>query len=322
MKVEDVFWRVEAFLRFTERVDYDPSAEALNTRFLEWIAEDKSRPFFAYIHYIEPHFPYTPPPPFDTLYTSLERGEYIQPEHNYGFQPFDRMGPVEQKLVDTFIGEYDGEIAHLDHLFGKFFGEMVDRGFFDDTIVLLTSDHGEEFFDHSMWGHGHSLFNEVVRIPMILRFPGKIQPGTRISSIASLVDVMPTLLSLSGINEHVETAGRNLQPLLFGVDRDTLGVYTYGEVLKGGRMAWFITDGRYKLLKYEKGVYEETMLFDLLWDSAENLDLSDSLSALHDSLLVKMEKVYHQSSENAVEGKQLRIDKATQDQLKALGYIY
>ncbi|MFQ6103538.1 MAG: sulfatase-like hydrolase/transferase [Candidatus Glassbacteria bacterium] len=321
-KVEDYFWKLEAILRFRERVDYDSSVDSLNGRFLEWVDEDSARPFFAYIHYIEPHFPYTPPPPYDTRFTSILPGAYVQPTHNYGFQPFDRMESVERELIETVVGEYDGEIAYLDNRLGAFFYELGERELLDGTIILLTSDHGEEFFEHSMWGHGHSLFNEVVRIPMLIRYPQAIEAGTRITAISSLVDVMPTLLDLSGIDDEIESAGRSLVPALREGDRGPVSFDAYGEVLKGGRRAWFYTDGRYKLLKYEKGLLKKTLLFDLSSDSDENRDISDSLINLRDSLLAKMEAIHRSSSSKAVEGESRKIDKATEDQLKALGYIY
>jgi arylsulfatase A-like enzyme len=321
-KVEDYFWRVESFLRFSERVDYDPSADALNARFLEWYEEDPDRPFFAYIHYIEPHYPYTPPAPFDTMFSKIEPGAYVQPTQNYGFQPFDEMGSVDNGLLETVIGEYDGEIAYLDDCFGRFFSELSERGIFDNTILVITSDHGEEFFDHAMWGHGHSLFNEVVRIPLIIRFPPEVPAGTEVTALASLVDVFPTLLDLSGIEDSVDVAGHSLVPLMHAGGGETTASESYGEVLKGGRRAWFLTDGKYKLLRYQKGVLERTMLFELDDDGTEHSDLVDSLPGVADSLLERMEAIYRKSSSNAVEGNQRRIDKATEDQLRALGYIY
>lgn len=319
-KVEDYFWRVEAFLRFSERVDYDPSAEALNARFLEWLEEDLHRPFFAYIHYIEPHYPYTPPAPFDTLFAPIEPGAYVQPTHNYGFQPFDRMDSVDPALLEAVLGEYDGEIAYLDDRFGRFFSELEKLGVLDNTILVITSDHGEEFFEHSMWGHGHSLFDEVVRVPLIIRYPQRIPAGTEITGLASLVDILPTLMDLSGIEESGEFAGRSLMPLVDG--GDTLSLESYGEVMKGGRKAWFLTDGRYKIVRYQKGVLERTMLFHLTDDGVEQVDLIDSIPAVADSLRLRMEDIYRESSSKAVEGKEQRIDKATEDQLRALGYIY
>ncbi len=321
-KVEDYFWRLEAVLRFSERVDYDPSVDALNARFLEWFEENPDRPFFAYIHYIEPHYPYTPPAPYDTLFAPIEPGAYVQPTHNYGFQPFDQMSSVDTELLEAVIGEYDGEIAYLDNRFGHLFSELGELGIFDNTILVITSDHGEEFFEHAMWGHGHSLFDEVVRIPLIIRFPPRIPPGTEITALASLVDIFPTLLDLSGIEETIDLAGRTLVPVIDAGDTLVTAAESYGEVMKGGRKAWFLTDGRYKVVRYQKGVLEKTLLFHLDGDGTEQVDLVDSLPAVADSLRRRMDDIYRESSSNAVEGNLRRIDKATEDQLRALGYIY
>jgi arylsulfatase A-like enzyme len=232
------------------------------------------------------------------------------------------MNPVETDHIETVVGDYDGEIAYIDDRFGTFFEELDKRGIFDNTIIVFTSDHGEEFFEHKMWGHGHSLYNEVVKIPLIIRYPRMIPRGTRVTAIASLVDVMPTLLDLSGIVDSVETAGRSLLPVLQAGDSASFSFDTYGEVLKGGRKAWFLTDGTFKLLKSKKGILEKTMLFYLLGDESEYKDLSDSLPGLRDSLMMRMDEIHRLSSSRAVEKQDFIIDKSTEDQLKALGYIH
>jgi arylsulfatase A-like enzyme len=320
-QLEAFLWELESYLRFGEQVAYDLSADALNTNFLEWAESDAGRPFFAYIHYIEPHYPYTPPPPYDSLFAGVESGEFVQPEQNYGFQPFDRMDPVDPELVRTVLGEYMGEIAYIDDCLGRFFSELDKRGILDKTLVVLTADHGEEFFEHSMWGHGHSLFNEVVDIPLIMRYPALIPPGTKVSTLASLVDILPTLYDFSGIQASHVLPGKSLLPFLREGDAVADGHKSYGEVLRGGQMALYITDGTYKLLKCEKGVLEETLMFSILEDPSENTNLSDSLPDLKNSLLIAMEEIHKSSSSNAVEQKEVEIDKTTEDQLKAMGYI-
>ena len=151
----------------------------------------RSQPFFLYLHVIDPHAPYEPPAPFDTR--------------------FPRSPALPAKMS---IGNYDGEVAFVDSQFGRIL-ELLSRHDLDrDTMTIFVSDHGEELLDHGAFGHGSTLFEEVVRVPLVIRFPNGLHAGARVGARASLSDVVPTVMSVIGESPPSGLDGRDLTELL------------------------------------------------------------------------------------------------------------
>jgi hypothetical protein len=112
------------------------------------------------------------------------------------------------------VAQYDGDVAFGDHEFGRFVRELKALGLYDDALVLFMADHGEEFLDHGRWLHGRSLFDELIRIPLVLKLPGGRGRGARIERQVQGVDVMPTLLEAMGAPLPPDLVGRPLQRAL------------------------------------------------------------------------------------------------------------
>jgi arylsulfatase A-like enzyme len=148
---------------------------------LEWLAGLGSRrarrPFFLWVHHFDPHEPYAPPAEF------LER-----------FPPAPPGGRAERA-----VAAYDGEVAFADRELGRLLGGLDLLGVGEQTLVVVTADHGEGLLQHGLMGHGHHLYEEAVRVPLVLRWPGRIRPGTKLEGPVELVDVAPTLLELLGL---------------------------------------------------------------------------------------------------------------------------
>lgn len=149
------------------------------------------QPFFVYLHVIDPHAPYDPPPPFDERF------------------PRSPAFPPHQS-----IGSYDGEVAFVDTQFARILESLRSHGVEDDTMVVFVADHGEELFDHGGFGHGAHLFEEVVRVPLVIRFPKGAHAGARVGALASLTDVTPTILRVVGEPTPPDLDGRDLTELL------------------------------------------------------------------------------------------------------------
>lgn len=151
----------------------------------------RSQPFFLYLHLIDPHSPYEPPPPFARRFPS-------DPENTSEF----------------VIGGYDGEIAFVDSQLERLLTALRERGLEDGTMTVFTSDHGEELLDRGSIGHGHHLFEEALRVPLIIRLPGSEHAGLRVKERASLIDVVPTTLAVLGEPPPKDLDGRDLSQLL------------------------------------------------------------------------------------------------------------
>jgi arylsulfatase A-like enzyme len=162
------------------------AADVVDTA-LGWLRSRLGLPSFLYLHTMDPHVPYLPPPPFDRRYEPSPREGHlgVDPRTDYN-EPTDR---------DRLIAQYDGEIAYGDQEFGRFLDELKRLGLYDRALIVFVADHGEEFLDHGKWLHGRSVFDELIRVPLIVKFPEKRDAGRRVPNQVQLVDILPTVLS-------------------------------------------------------------------------------------------------------------------------------
>ncbi len=151
-------------------------------RAIDALRDAAGRPWFMYLHLMGPHDPYTPPPPFDTKFAA-ESG-YIDPE------PASRQHDIDL---------YDGEIAYTDSHIGRLWQALHDSGQYDNTLIVLLSDHGEEFWEHGGQYHTRTLYEEMLGVPLIVKLPGNRRAGELRRSAVEMIDVAPTLLDLAGM---------------------------------------------------------------------------------------------------------------------------
>lgn len=173
------------------------AATTVNAGFLEWLDRQQGRPWFAFLNYYEAHGPYLPPAPYDTMY-------FARPApvaQKYFETMFRAYGPPPVPLEELVISmdAYDGAITYLDAQVDSLLRGLGKRGLLDNTIVVVTSDHGELFGEHGVISHGNSLFLPVLHVPLLMVAPGRIPGGTRVPSLASLRDLPATLLDLAGV---------------------------------------------------------------------------------------------------------------------------
>jgi arylsulfatase A-like enzyme len=158
---------------------------------LKWLDTRRGFPRFLYVHTMDPHVPYTPPAPFDRKYEPHPApGQTAEDPRNDYHEPLDR---------DRMIAQYDGEIAYGDQEFGRFIRELKARGLYDRALIVFIGDHGEEFQDHGQWTHGKSVFDELIRVPLVVKFPQGRDGGRRITQQVQSVDVLPTVLESLGL---------------------------------------------------------------------------------------------------------------------------
>ncbi len=179
-------------------------AEDVTPPAIGWLRDNRDRPFFLWVHYFDPHAPYH------------LRAEFASPESNgHPDSSADWANKEDQKRII----KYDSEIGYVDHHIGKLLAELDDLELRDSTIVALTADHGESLGEHGYVGHGRRLFEGIVHIPLILRYPKTIPAGRVIPRAASLLDLTPTLLELALGKEKTATlpvsfAGRSTAPAI------------------------------------------------------------------------------------------------------------
>jgi hypothetical protein len=253
---------------------------------LEWLDLRGDAPFFLFVHYFDVHLSYSPPAPYDTLFDPDYAGP-IGSSFDLDFfssQDISRMrneiSALSSADVDHIEALYDGEIAYTDAAVGRLLEGLEELGLEDNTLVVLLSDHGEEFLEHGGLDHGHSLFGELTRVPLIFRLPGLIPPMTRIARYARLLDVTPTILDLLCIECDCVFEGVSTGPLLLG-EKKMQSTETrllpagvcYCEALRRSNTTKSVIVPPWKLI-YDSETGER-LLFNLAKDPVEQYDLSD-----------------------------------------------
>jgi arylsulfatase A-like enzyme len=198
------FYPVQKFsqlMRIPSHLLFPPNAQRradlINQYAVRWLKSGDERPFFLFLNYFDPHSPYNPPSPFDRLFETDTLGMLRPPTSIAGKKKtMSQTFEYDPKFIRYQISQYDGEVAFMDHHIGKFIDYLKDVRLYDDTMIIITSDHGEFLGEHSRFGHGRTpLFEPLLQIPLIIKFPGGIRSGEVADEAIQLVDLMAVILS-------------------------------------------------------------------------------------------------------------------------------
>jgi len=232
-------------------------------RALEFLDSRRGLPTFLYVHTMDPHVPYSPPAPFDTMFEPKATPGHSGMDPRYDFkEPLDR---------ERLIAQYDGDIAYGDQQFGRFIDEVKKRGIYDDALIFFVGDHGEEFQDHGGWLHGRSVFDELIHVPMIVKFAGNQGARSRIPQMVALSDVLPTILEAVGmpVPDPPAIIGRPLQGVAFAKAPEQTVV---SEISHRGFVSSGIRTGQAKYIRRFSPQADE-LYFDLVKDPKEGTNL-------------------------------------------------
>jgi arylsulfatase A-like enzyme len=323
---------------------YSTSADLQANRvviWLEWhrfhVSRGLASPnFFLFLHFIDPHENYYPPPPH------LEK---FFPDYQGPLRPTDKFVTLyREKDFETpedyryAIALYDGEIDFVDANLEPIFKTLREIGWEESTVVILTSDHGEEFKDHGSMGHKGTLYREQLEVPLIIVYPPRIEAGQRIEAQVSLLDIFPTVLELAGTRTPRKIQGTSLAPYLrmkgsTPPTRTEVRRNIFAELGPLG-FEWerdfyrkALRDGKYKLIhsyladgSITKELYElssdpeeKVNVYEARKDEKEVRDLEARLEAF-----VREGIAYNQTFRTK---NRIKIDDETQERLRALGYI-
>lgn len=191
--------------------------------FLSHTAADE--PLFLFLHLFDPHYDYIPPEPFDTRFDPDYQGDFDPRNYfsNKGvYDPSKRpRRQISERDLEHVRALYRGEIAWTDAMIGRVLDRLDQLGRLDSALIIVTSDHGEEFFEHGGRGHRNSLYEEQLRVPLLVRPPLDHPSVGAVASTVQLSDLMPTILEFTGIEIPPSVQGRSLMPALAGESFDS-----------------------------------------------------------------------------------------------------
>ena len=321
---------------------------------LDPMFDEFDSPYFLYVHNAEPHDPHMTFKPHRDRVAPLtgefleEYGELVSTYRELTRKDWRKKQPLGTtdnteaqraamarltELRDQVEIVYGGSVSVADMRVGSVIEKIKQRGRWDETLFIVVSDHGEEMSDHGGWQHDQSVYQELLHVPLIVRFPGDEFAGTRVEQSVSLVDLVPTILDFVGAEaEGVRLSGRSLMPLVRG-EADTPGPQVVG--MRNNQRKFYrpykeqrgdvniaVRDGRWKgILNIEPGTFE---LYDLEQDPGEQVNVAAEEPELSDRLQRFAAEEYAgfvRNSERATAGGLVEGDTATLEALKALGYI-
>jgi arylsulfatase A-like enzyme len=290
----------ERFIKSRKNVHsfYQP-AEVVNERAVQWLTTHQEDRFFLFLHYMEPHDPY-----------------FEHPYNNYGIARVSTPHPGPA-MAPEMVRLYDGEIAYVDRQIGQLLDWLKQQDLYDESMIVVTADHGEEFYEHGGWWHGLTLYNEQIHVPLWLKLPNQASAGAVDAEIARSLDIAPTLLRGAGLDVPAAMQGVDL------LDQDARAQLSFAEEDHEGNILASISGPAWKLIRANpenpRGL-APLCLYHVAEDPGENLDLHQTETDHVAQLQAHLEKASSLARAQAVTGAQVELDPATVEQLRSLGY--
>ena len=296
-------------------------ARPLTDEFLRALPKLKRDKFFAYLHYMDVHTPYAVHD-YNTLFkdeisTKLGLVWGSEPNVALSLDDVSRLGREDPDARASLIALYDGEIRSMDHQVQRVIDGLEEHGLLEDTLVIFTADHGEQLWDHDGFGHGNTLYEEAIRVPLMLL--GNGLASADVTTRVRLIDVFPTLMETIGNDVAGQSVdGESLWPTLSGDVADRPVFSMLGSPRRGQFYYALIHEGM-KLHYFIDGENVDRGLFDLESDPHERINIAEAQPGAVDSLVERLQPYIDESSEGIMETVELKSD--LEDELKSLGYL-
>ncbi len=323
---------------------YGRSAAWVTDEAIDWLSKEDRSPAFLYLHYSDPHIPYLAP-----------LGHMVD-HSQLGFSDYFRLLPAEVSLAAylnaPFIGKfksslamkesylnaykslYSAEVRYWDNEFDRLLKYLAKSGRMDQTLLIITSDHGEEFLEHGFYLHGFTLYNEVIHVPLVLSGPNL--PGRRVDRVVQLADIFPTLEDMLGWEKTSDVTGRSLLNLLQGKQWEDRA-YSHLYPLKSSPaisvelpsyyddrpMSCFsMINGQWKIIEYRHNNTGKRQY--KLYNLAQDFNEQEDLSRKSPRRLERQKRIFHNYLEglpHAVPPEERKISPELVETIRSLGYL-
>lgn len=276
------------------------SCEEINARAIPWIREHRDENFFLFLHYWEPHTPYLPPKKYRTFYP--EARDPFSPEHT-SFEPikrqpfwgmfrdiwFNKLGEVTD--AEYIASLYDAEIRHVDEGIAAILETLEQTGLSEETLVVVTGDHGESMYQHDIFFDHHGLYDDIIHVPLIMRLPKSIPAQRRVSPMVQHLDIAPTLLEATEANIPATMEGKSLWGLATG-QTESGGWEKIIACESTWQSKWALRTETAKLIlsrEPDQHFMPRRELYDLTTDPEETHNLANENSAQADAMEQELE---------------------------------
>ncbi|MCJ7680876.1 MAG: sulfatase, partial [Candidatus Aminicenantes bacterium] len=302
----------------------DDEASQLFEKTSRWLRENKDKKFFLFLHTFQVHGPYRCPSPWDKVFLEPDaKWDELALRNFLDNNGDDYSFSDEEKR--NIIALYDGEINYTDEVLIKpLIEQLKEMGIYDNTLLIITADHGEEFQDHGGWLHGGTLYNEALKVPLIMKFPHSRFKGTRIPSVVRLIDVMPTVLDNAGFG-YKNLDGKTLMEYIRGKeteDRIYISDLAYKNVPVPCPSLYATNRGWIKFIvnRSEEGV-KSIETYDLQADNGEQNNIFREYQAMRTEVVKLLQDYYEEKQKLPSSTERIRMGKALEEKLRALGYL-
>jgi arylsulfatase A-like enzyme len=321
----------EHFDEYVGKAGAYPHMEEMVSRVGAWLENRASGPFFLYLQPMNCHGPYRVPAEAKKRLLGRPPGTQFK-YYQEPMQGILRRGELElrdqvsDEYLQSLVDKYDTAVRYSTDQLAELFSLLAAKSLYDDALIIVTADHGEELFDHGGFSHGFSLHRELVHVPLFVKLPGQTD-GVVVERRVGLEDVMPTVLEVAGIDADLDLDGRSL-----------VRMATFGDLGHGGEeptrlsqtswegrcIARGATKGNYRLLEiawnYER-LSNVTRLYDVAADPGETLDLAADHPEVARRLLDDLRSRFAEAARLAGPEPVNRKDQLDQERLRALGYV-
>jgi arylsulfatase A-like enzyme len=307
------------------------SAETMTRYASTWLRLRARRPFFLYLHYMDPHDPYNAPSATGASQAVAPRAPFsaavaqgnvriIEEELAAG-----RRSALSQDEVRHLVRLYDLEVAYADRYIGHLLVELERLGLRENTAVILTADHGEEFTEHGWVRHGHSLYRELLHVPLIVVVPGEVQGGRVIGRSVGSVDIGATALDIARVGRRF---GRGESLLSFAADTrrtgpsvlSQLGPWLAGSQARRARPGQSLISDGWHLIRSDDGTTE---LYDMASDPREQRNLAPPATARVAQMTDQLRALSSETAQHQARRRRpvVKVDEETMRRLRSLGYV-
>jgi len=298
------------------------SAAETTDQALAWLDERAGEPFFLLAHYFDAHAVYAPPAEYRRRFAApvdREDGGFVFGTRAHMLMLRAGQLELDPALIERAERLYEAELAYVDAQVGRLFEGLAERGLEQDTLVVLTADHGEEFLEHGGFEHGHSLHEELLSVPLVMRMPGRLPAGARVDGSAALIDVAPTLCELVGLDAPASFSGRGLLAAARDGAVPERPVLSHGNFWGAPLESWESGPWKLVLVPVENGE-RAARLYDRATDPAELRDVATEHPAIVERLRAELASV-HELLASRASGQEVELSAERRARLEALGYL-